>query len=259
MMNETKIRFLDLIKHYNIISKYLLEVIHIILVKLIKYKLLIRLSSNQVIVVVTYFRTGIYNVMTKKYWKTSNFLKSTKTHSPSSLSGATSLPPTVTAFMYKETCSNNQGPNVFVSSERSDIIQSTNITFYHNRFSILTDDNIKNMGRFRIQFLLGDNTWSTQYTKPKNSQYSNSSTEGKLLNLDITVENYGTKFILDKINTAHSDMCFSNITITHSLFYMNNPNCFRDIFESIPYYRKIALLMFLIKNDKDLLLEIGFL
>ena len=30
------------------------------------------------------------------------------------------------------------------------------------------------------------------------------------------------------------------------------------MFESIPDYRKMVLLMFSIKNDKDLLLEIGF-
>ena len=38
---------------------------------------------------------------------------------------------------------------------------------------------------------------------------------------------------------------------------MDNSNYFRDIFESIPDYRKIVLLIFLKKNDKDLLLEIG--
>ena len=39
---------------------------------------------------------------------------------------------------------------------------------------------------------------------------------------------------------------------------MNNTNYFKDLFESIPNYRKVLLLIFLIKNDKDLLLEIGF-
>ena len=40
---------------------------------------------------------------------------------------------------------------------------------------------------------------------------------------------------------------------------MNNSNYFRHIFESITDYRKIVLLMFLIKNDNDLLTECGFL
>ena len=39
---------------------------------------------------------------------------------------------------------------------------------------------------------------------------------------------------------------------------MDNTNYFTDIFESIPDYRKIVLLIFLIQNDKNLLKEIGF-
>ena len=39
---------------------------------------------------------------------------------------------------------------------------------------------------------------------------------------------------------------------------MDNENCFKDLFESIPDYRKIVLLIFLIQNDKNLLKEIGF-
>ena len=40
---------------------------------------------------------------------------------------------------------------------------------------------------------------------------------------------------------------------------MNYENYFKDILESIPDYRKIALLIFLIQNDKELLEECGFL
>ena len=39
---------------------------------------------------------------------------------------------------------------------------------------------------------------------------------------------------------------------------MNKPNYFKDIFKSIPDYRKIVLLIFLIQNDESLLKEIGF-
>ena len=39
---------------------------------------------------------------------------------------------------------------------------------------------------------------------------------------------------------------------------MNNSNYFTDIFESIPDYRKIVLLIFLIQNEKNLLNERGF-
>ena len=78
--------------------------------------------------------------------------------------------------MYIETSSNTHGNIVFCSFERTDIIQISNITFYYNRFSILTNDSKKSMGRFRIQVLLEDNTWSTRYNIPKNDRYSNSST-----------------------------------------------------------------------------------
>ena len=74
------------------------------------------------------------------------------------------------------------------------------------------------MGRFKIQLLLEDNTWSTRYNIPKNDRCSNSSTQWILVNLNFTAENYGNKLIYDQIDTPHADMCFSNITITHSVF-----------------------------------------
>ena len=147
--------------------------------------------------------------------KIQNFLRSTKIGSPTDLSGATSLPPKGDSFMFIESSSNNHGDEkVFVSWERTDIIQITNITFYYNRFS----DHNPAMGRFRIQLLLENNTWVTQYTINKNTQYSNNSTDWSLLNLDFTVENYGIKLIYDQIESPHADMCFSNITITHSVY-----------------------------------------
>ena len=79
--------------------------------------------------------------------------------------------------MYIETSSNNHGSNVFVSWERTDMIQITNITFYNNRFSILSNNSLKSLGRFRIQLLLKDDTWSTRYNIAKNDRYSDSSTE----------------------------------------------------------------------------------
>ena len=63
-----------------------------------------------------------------------NFIKSTKTNSPTCISGATTLAPIGTSFMYIETSSDNHGNIVFVSFERTNIIQVTNITFYFNRF-----------------------------------------------------------------------------------------------------------------------------
>ena len=106
-----------------------------------------------------------------KNGKKSNLIKTTKTNSPTSPSGATSIPRIGDGFMYNETSSNNHGNNVFVSFERTDIIQ-INITFYFNRFSILTIDSLKAMGRFRIQLVLVDNTWITRYNIPKKDRYS---------------------------------------------------------------------------------------
>ena len=61
--------------------------------------------------------------------KIQNFIKSTKSNSSTGDSGATSLPPIGSAFIYIETTSSNHGHNrVFVSWERIDIIQITNIT-----------------------------------------------------------------------------------------------------------------------------------
>ena len=80
------------------------------------------------------------------------------------------------------------------------------------------------MGCFRIQLLLEDDTWNTQFTIAKITQDNSTSTEWTLLNLDFTVENDGVKLIYDQINTAHADMCFSNITITHSVFLTTHIN-----------------------------------
>ena len=40
---------------------------------------------------------------------------------------------------------------------------------------------------------------------------------------------------------------------------MNNVNYFKDLFESIPDYKKIVLLTFLVKNNANSLYECGFL
>ena len=65
------------------------------------------------------------------------FIRATKNNSPTGDSGATSLPPIGSAFLYVEAISNNHGHDrVFVSWERTDLIQITKITFYFNRFSI---------------------------------------------------------------------------------------------------------------------------
>ena len=120
--------------------------------------------------------------------------------------------------MYIEKTSNNHGNNFLsASNEQILIIQVSNITFYYNRFSILTNDSLKAMGRSRTQLLLEDNSWSTRYTIPKNDRYNDSSTQWTKPSLNFTIENYGIRLIYDEIDRAHADMCFSNITITHSI------------------------------------------
>ena len=74
------------------------------------------------------------------------------------------------------------------------------------------------MGRFRIQLLLENNTWSTRYNIPINDRYIDSSIQWTKLSLNFTQQNYGIKLICDEIDTPHADMCFSNITITHSVY-----------------------------------------
>ena len=74
------------------------------------------------------------------------------------------------------------------------------------------------MGSFKIQLLLEDNTRSTQYTIAKSTNYSISSTERSSLSLEFTGKRCGIKILYDQIDTAHADLRFSNITITHSIY-----------------------------------------
>ena len=149
--------------------------------------------------------------------KISNFIKSTRTGSPTRDSGANALPPTGRAFMYIETSGNNNGDYTYVRLIRTDIIQISNNSFYYNRFSS-SDERLRAMGRFRIDLLLDNNIWTNKYTIEKNTQYSDTSTEWKLLSLDFTEENYGIRLIYDRINSAHADMSFSDIIIIHSVY-----------------------------------------
>ena len=104
--------------------------------------------------------------------KIQNFIRSTKSSSPTGNSGATTLPPIGTSFMYIETSSNNSGIGVYVSWDRTDIIQISNITLYYNRYST-SDVNSRAMGRFRIQLLKEINFWLTPYTIPEKDLFSN--------------------------------------------------------------------------------------
>ena len=152
--------------------------------------------------------------------KPSDFIKSTKSNSPTGNSGATSLPPIGNCFMYIETSGVNHdtsGHNVFVSFERTDIIHISNITFYHNRFST-SDPTKRSMGKLDIQ-LLRNGVWEPEFTIQRDTNFSVLSTDWTLLNMNIVSQpTYGIKIVYSGINNAHADMCFSDIFINHTIF-----------------------------------------
>ena len=80
------------------------------------------------------------------------------------------------SIMYIGTSSNNSGDeDVFCSFEQIDVMQISSISFFYNRYSA---ENVHKLtGRFRVQVLLSDNTWSTRYNIPKNGMYRASSTQ----------------------------------------------------------------------------------
>ena len=90
--------------------------------------------------------------------KAGNFVKSTKTNSQVGYSGAESIPSVGNSFMFIETMSKNHGNNFFINFERTVFIQISDKPFYNNRFSILTNDSLESMGRFRIQLMLENKT-----------------------------------------------------------------------------------------------------
>ena len=57
-----------------------------------------------------------------------NFIRSTKTNSPTGKSAATTLPANGESFMYTETSAKNQLPNVYSSFQKTDIIRIRNIS-----------------------------------------------------------------------------------------------------------------------------------
>ena len=144
-----------------------------------------------------------------------SFIKSSKTKTPTPITGGTSLPPIGDSRMYIEISAINYGQSVFCSFERTDIIQTSQVSFYSNRFSAGTS---KSMGRFRIQLLLSNKTCSTCYNSLKNDLCSNSSFQWTLVSSNFAVESYGIKMIFDEIDSPVADICCSNITIIHSVY-----------------------------------------
>ena len=48
---------------------------------------------------------------------------------------------------------------------------------------------------------------------------------------------YGIKVIYDEVDTPSADVCFSKITITHSVYWVDH---FKGLFESFPEHRKVV-------------------
>ena len=166
----------------------------IIGLKMIKYKLQIQHLLNIVTVDDIYYNSRKQYVMMKiKMVIKKSLRKKLKTNSATGHSRATILPPIGDSFMYIETISINHGNGVFVSFERSENFRIGNISFYCNRYLVLTNNSLKAMGRFGIQLLIANNTWSTRYKVPKNDRFINSSTQWTKISLNYTVENNGIK------------------------------------------------------------------
>ena len=112
---------------------------------------------------------------------------------------------------------NSAFENVFVSYKQKDIIPMTDKKIYYNRFLVLTNPSKTSMESFAIRLLLSDNTWGPRYNKTKNDRYSISSTQRTPVSLKFTSEIYVEKLIYDQIVTVVANMCFSKISIPHSV------------------------------------------
>ena len=84
-------------------------------------------------------------------------MKTSKGSTPTSDTGVKSVPPIGGSLKFVETNANDFRANVYRSFERTDVFQIGNISFYYSRIS---KDVNQAMGRFGIQPLLTDNTWS---------------------------------------------------------------------------------------------------
>ena len=150
--------------------------------------------------------------------KFKTLLNQQKLHSsPTNNSGATMILLIEDSFMYIETSGNKSGSDDVCRYQRADIFQPSNFSFYYIKFSILTNVCPNSKGRFRIQHLLADNTWSTRYNILKNDRYSNSSTHGTLVSFHLNIKNHGKKLNHNQLFTSHADIRFSNVSTKHAL------------------------------------------
>ena len=140
------------------------------------------------------------------------FTRATRTNSPTGNKEGTTLPPIGNNSMYNETSCKNFGVNVFVSFQRTEIIQINDITFFRNRFSNPTK-RLRSTGQFRFQLILASGQWFSEIITDKKTNYSTTSEERTFLKIEYTEAKYSNKLVYDQIDTALVDMCFGNIMI----------------------------------------------
>ena len=73
------------------------------------------------------------------------------------------------------------------------------------------------MGRIRIQFLVPDGQWHSEYIFDENINYNATSTEWSLLDLDFAETNYSIELVNDLIDATHVDVRFSDNMTTYSI------------------------------------------
>ena len=143
-------------------------------------------------------------------------MNSSKTNTTHGRSGRTSIPPIGTSLGYIETSSKYFEPGVFVSFERTDISQTSNIIFCCKRLSAKNNISTKHV---EIKYCYRTSHRHSKCLIDKHTNYSSTSTVWCLINNDFTETNYGNKMVYDQVDTTLADMCFSKIMVTHSVFW----------------------------------------
>ena len=117
--------------------------------------------------------------------KVTNLKISIKMNFPTANTKASSILPIGDCFMYVGRSSIKLGLGVFVSFERSDFFQISNISFYSKRFSTPTSNAPVCMRTFR-KYLSRGRTWQTRYTLEESLGSSSKWTEDILLKVAST-------------------------------------------------------------------------
>ena len=159
--------FYDLLKHYKTVSKSLLEMIFIMFLNLMKYNLQTQQISNIQIKEGIIYNNGKMNVMIKKEMVKGSFLSShqKQIRQLEIQEHQAYLRSVKIVFKLKQV--QILVVEMFFVALNEQIVFKLIKIFLSNRFSTGIS---KSMGRFIIQLLLIDETWSTRYKIPKNDR-----------------------------------------------------------------------------------------